>query len=77
MRKALLLALLEPAAKQLEAEENFDGAARLAIFEEQKSMPWSAVWEYYCDSQNVATGIEWLDVVRSYEKETLPKRGGV
>jgi L-rhamnose isomerase len=77
MRKALLLALLEPAAMQLEAEENFDGAARLAIFEEQKSMPWSAVWEYYCVRQNVAPGIEWLDTVRSYEKETLSKRGGV
>ena len=75
MRKALLLALLEPAAKQLEAEANFDGAARMALFEEQKSMPWSAVWEYYCDRQNVATGIEWLDTVRSYEKETLSKRG--
>jgi L-rhamnose isomerase len=76
MRKALLLALLEPAAKQLEAEKNFDGAARMAIFEEQKSMPWSAVWDYYCASQNVATGIEWLDAVKSYEKETLAKRGG-
>ncbi|MDR3727800.1 MAG: L-rhamnose isomerase [Terracidiphilus sp.] len=75
MRKALLLALLEPAAKQLEAEANFDGATRLALFEEQKSMPWSAVWEYYCASQNVATGIEWLDTVRSYEKETLSTRG--
>jgi L-rhamnose isomerase len=76
MRKALLLALLEPAAKQLEAEKNFDGAARMAIFEEQKSMPWSAVWDYYCASQNVATGIEWLDAVKSYEKKTLAKRGG-
>jgi L-rhamnose isomerase len=76
MRKALLLALLEPSAKQLEAEKNFDGAARMAIFEEQKSMPWSAVWDYYCASQNVATGIEWLDAVKSYEKETLAKRGG-
>jgi L-rhamnose isomerase len=76
MRKALLLALLEPAAKQLEAEKNFDGAARMAIFEEQKSMPWSAVWEYYCASQNVATGIEWLDAVKTYEKKTLATRGG-
>jgi L-rhamnose isomerase len=76
MRKALLLALLEPSAKQLEAEKNFDGAARMAIFEEQKSMPWSAVWEYYCASQGVAPGIDWLDTVRNYEKDTLAKRGG-
>jgi L-rhamnose isomerase len=67
MRKALLLALLEPAAKQIEAESRFDGAARMALFEEQKSMPWSAVWEYYCASQGVPAGIEWLDTVRAYE----------
>ncbi len=74
MRKALLLALLEPAAKQLEAEKRFDGAARMAIFEEQKSMPWSAVWDYYCASQNVPVGIEWLDTVQAYEKKILGTR---
>jgi L-rhamnose isomerase len=76
MRKALLLALLEPSAKQIEAEKNFDGAGRMAIFEEQKSMPWSAVWEYYCATQGVAEGIGWLETVRSYEKNTLSQRGG-
>ena len=76
MRKALLLALLEPTAKQIEAEKQGDGAARMAIFEEQKSMPWSAVWAYYCASQNVPEGIQWLDQVRNYEKDTLSKRGG-
>jgi L-rhamnose isomerase len=76
MRKALLLALLEPAALQLDAEKNGDGAARLALFEEHKSMPWPAVWEYYCATQGVAEGIGWLQKVRSYEKQILPQRGG-
>jgi L-rhamnose isomerase len=76
MRKALLLALLEPAAKQVEAEKQGDGTARMAIFEEQKSMPWSAVWAHYCASQNMPEGIQWLDQVRNYEKDTLSKRGG-
>jgi L-rhamnose isomerase len=76
MRKALLLALLEPATLQIEADKNFDGAGRMALFEEHKSMPWSAVWEYYCASQGVAEGIGWLNKVRSYEKETLSLRGG-
>jgi L-rhamnose isomerase len=75
MRKALLLALLEPAAKLLDAEKNFDGTARMALFEEQKSMPWSAVWEYYCASRNVIPGIAWLDEIRNYETEVLSKRG--
>jgi L-rhamnose isomerase len=74
MRKALLMALLEPTAKQLDAERRFDGTARMALFEEQKSMPWSAVWEYYCASMGVPTGIEWLDVVREYEQRTLSDR---
>jgi L-rhamnose isomerase len=33
VRKALLLALLEPAAMQLEAEQRLDGAARMALLE--------------------------------------------
>jgi len=74
MRKALLLALLEPAAKQIEAESRFDGAARMALFEEQKSMPWSAVWEHYCASQEVPATIEWLDTVRAYEAGILGRR---
>jgi L-rhamnose isomerase len=71
MRKALLLALLEPAALELDAENRFDGAARMALFEEQKSMPWSAVWEYYCTSKGAPAGIEWLDTVRTYELDVL------
>jgi L-rhamnose isomerase len=74
MRKALLLALLEPVALQLDAEKKSDGAGRMAIFEEQKSMPWSAVWDYYCASDGIPEGIGWLQKVRDYEKETLPKR---
>ena len=37
-------------------------------------MPWSAVWEYYCESQGVAEGIGWLEKVRGYEKSILSKR---
>jgi len=75
MRKALLYALLEPSSRLAEAENNLDGAGRMALFEEHKSMPWSAVWEYYCASQGVAEGIGWLEKVRSYEKSTLSARG--
>lgn len=76
MRKALLIALLEPVEQLAEAERQWDGTARMAIFEEQKSMPWSAVWEYYCTSHELPAGIEWLNCVREYESKTLAKRGG-
>jgi L-rhamnose isomerase len=75
MRKALLMALLEPTEKQLAAEKVQNGAGRMAIFEESKSMPWSAVWDYYCASHGIPEGIGWLQKVRDYEKDTLSKRG--
>jgi len=74
VRKALLQALLEPHATMLAAETRFDATERLALLEEQKSMPWPAVWEYYCHSRNVPSGIDWLARVRTYEKEILTKR---
>ena len=74
MRKALLLALLEPGPLYLDAEQRFDGTTRMALFEEQKSMPWSAVWEFYCASRGFPVGIEWLDIVRRYEATTLNNR---
>jgi L-rhamnose isomerase len=74
MRKALLLALLEPAAKMQEAEQSWDGATRMALFEEQKSLPWSSVWDYYCMSRNVAVGIDWLDKVKAHEEATAGSR---
>jgi L-rhamnose isomerase len=74
MRKALLLALLEPKTELLQAETSFDWTARLVLFEEQKSMPWQAVWEYYCASKGIAHGSEWLQTVRKYESAVLNKR---
>jgi L-rhamnose isomerase len=75
MRKALLLALLEPAEMQLDAEHRDDGATRMALFEENKSMPWSAIWEYYCASNGFPPGIEWLETVHAHEAATLNSRG--
>ncbi len=74
VRKALLRALLEPAARLADAEERWDGTARLALFEEQKSMPWAAVWDQYCESRGVPVGLGWLEAVRAYERDVLGKR---
>jgi len=75
MRKALLLALLEPSGALAEAESRFDFTTRLALMEEQKSMPWAAVWDFYCASKGIPHGSEWLGSVRRYESETLSRRG--
>ncbi|MCL2081586.1 MAG: L-rhamnose isomerase, partial [Oscillospiraceae bacterium] len=48
MRKALLIALLEPYAQMKDAEYAFDFTARLTLTEECKTLPWAAVWDEYC-----------------------------
>lgn len=71
--KALLIALLEPPALR-EAENAGDYSARLALMEETKSLPWTAVWDAYCAEKNVPVGSAWLDEVKAYENAVLSKR---
>ena len=72
--RALLLALLEPPAIRA-AELAGDLTARLALQEESKSLPFGAVWDYYCESKGVPVGEAWLAEVRNYEKDVLVNRG--
>jgi len=74
MIKALLLALLEPIEilKKLEDDGNF--TERLAMLEELKTMPFGAVWDYYCLRSEVPTGADWLKEVRDYEISVTSKR---
>jgi L-rhamnose isomerase len=74
MIKALLLALLEPTdtLRQLEAEGDF--TSRLALLEELKTLPFGAVWDYYCLQSGVPVGERWLSEVKRYERDVLSKR---
>ncbi len=74
MIKALLIALLEPSEKlrQMELEGDFTG--RLAMLEELKTLPFGAVWDYYCTKMEIPAGESWLDETRAYEKNVLSKR---
>jgi L-rhamnose isomerase len=74
MIKSLLLALLEPTTTLHDLEANGDYTARLALLEEQKTMPFGAVWDYYCETQGVPGGNAWLARVKNYEREVLVKR---
>jgi L-rhamnose isomerase len=74
VRRALLRALLEPAARLADIEARRDFTARLALLEEQKSLPWGAVWDHYCERSGVPVGLAWLDVVRAYERRVLRLR---
>jgi L-rhamnose isomerase len=72
--KALLLALVEPTPRLRRYEADGDRTARLALLEELKSMPFGAVWDYYCLTRDVPVGAGWLDAVRSYERDVLARR---
>ncbi|MCA9964988.1 MAG: L-rhamnose isomerase [Anaerolineales bacterium] len=72
--RALLIALLEPAVQLREMELAGDFTGRLALLEELKGMPFGAVWDYYCQQQNVPVGMAYLAEIRSYEKLVLAHR---
>jgi L-rhamnose isomerase len=72
--RALLMALLEPQAMLRKYELDGDFSSRLALQEELKSMPFSAVWDYYCMQKNVPVGMDFMRVIKDYEKEELSKR---
>ncbi len=67
MLKALLIALLEPTDKLRQMEINGDYTSRLAMLEELKTLPFGAVWDYYCTKQDVPPGPDWLKEVKDYE----------
>jgi L-rhamnose isomerase len=74
MIKALLIALLEPTKKLRELEGSGDFTSRLALMEELKTLPFGAVWDWYCQSQDVPVESAWLDEVKEYERKVLSKR---
>lgn len=73
-QKAFLLALLEPSEtlQQYEAEGRY--FERLALQEELKSLPWSAVWDMFCLQNNVPVGEDYMSDIEKYEKEVTCKR---
>ncbi len=73
-QKALLQALLEPLAKLREYESKGQNFERMALLEEAKSMPWGAVYNYYCASKNVIAGESYIADIQKYEKDVTSKR---
>jgi len=74
MIKALLVALLEPTEKLRRMEANDDYTSRLAMLEELKTLPFGAIWDYYCMKSDVPVAEGWLDEVKAYERNVLSKR---
>jgi L-rhamnose isomerase len=72
--RALLMALLEPIDRMRQIEQAGDYSLRLAMLEELKSMPFGAVWDYFCVKQGAPVGLKFMDDVKDYEKRELSRR---
>ena len=73
-QKCMLRALLEPTATIREAELKGQGYRVLALLEEQKAMPWQAVYDEFCVRESVPVGQDFMKEVDSYEANVTSKR---
>ncbi len=73
-QKAFLIALLEPTKILVELEEDEKYFERLATLEELKTMPFGAVWDYYCLKEDVPVGADYIAEIQQYERDVLSKR---
>lgn len=77
MLKAMLMAFLEPTRQLKQLELEGDLTSRLALMEELKTLPFGAVWDYYCTKNEVPVGTDWLKQVKQYESDVQLSRSDV
>ena len=73
-QKCMLRALLEPRELISRAELAGEGYKVLALIEEQKAMPWQAVYDEFCLRNNVPVGTDFTKEIDAYEAEVTSKR---
>jgi L-rhamnose isomerase len=71
---AFMYALLEPFNALVKFEEEGRNFERLALLELQKTMPFGAVYDYYCMKNDIPVGQDYIDEIVKYEREVLVKR---
>ena len=73
-QKCMLRAMLEPRDLIAKYELEGKGFEVLALMEEQKAMPWTAVYDEFCLRNNVPVGDEFIKEIQSYECNVTSKR---
>ena len=73
-QKCMIKALLEP--KEMISKLELEGKTFqvLQLIEEEKAMPWNAVYDEFCVRNNVPVGNEVIGVIEQYEKDVTSKR---
>ena len=73
-QQAMMFALLEPGEMLLKYEENGQFFERLAMLELLKTKPFGAIWDYYCQRNDVPVAQDFISDIQQYEKAVLNKR---
>jgi len=73
-QKCMLRALLEPTEIVSRYELEGKTCQVLTYLEEAKAMPWGAVYDEFCERNNVPTGPAYLAEIDRYEKDVTSKR---
>ena len=73
-QKCMTRALLEPRQTISRLELAGQGYKVLGLIEEQKCMPWQAVYDEFCVRNSVPVGQDWMQEVEAYEKTVTSKR---
>ena len=73
-QKCMLRALLEPKELLAQYELAGEGFKVLGVMEEQKAMPWQAVYDMFCLKNNVPVGDAFIAEIAKYEAEVTSKR---
>lgn len=74
VQKSLLSAFLEPLDLLRKYEDEGKLFERLALLEEEKTLPFGAVYDYYNYKNNIPVGEEFIPAVEQYERDVLSKR---
>ena len=73
-QKCMLRALLEPKEMISKLELAGEGYKVLALLEEQKAMPWQAVYDMFCLRNDVPVGQEFIADIDKYVADVTSKR---
>ena len=73
-QKCMLRALLEPRDVISKYELAGEGYKVLALIEEQKAMPWQAVYDEFCVRNNVPVGQDFIKDIDQYVADVTSKR---
>ena len=73
-QKALLMAMLTPNAQLKELQDKGNYTELMVRSEEVKTLPFSDIWNYYCECCGAPVDGEWFSKVQEYEKDVLSKR---